>query len=34
MRALVSVDLEGMPYIVSREHVHLKGALYSEAERS
>ncbi|HHC18863.1 MAG: M55 family metallopeptidase [Euryarchaeota archaeon] len=33
MRALVSVDLEGMPYIVSREHVHLKGALYSEARK-
>ena len=33
MRVFISVDLEGMPYIVSREHLFVKGALYSEARR-
>ena len=33
MKAFVSVDLEGMPYIVSREHLHLKGSLYNEARK-
>lgn len=31
MRAYVSVDLEGMPFIVSPEHLGIKGALFSEA---
>jgi len=33
MKAYVSVDLEGMPLIVSREHTFLKGHLFSEARR-
>ncbi len=33
MRAYVSVDLEGMPYVVSSEHLSVRGALYSEARR-
>ncbi|NJD99785.1 peptide transporter [Thermococcus sp. LS1] len=33
MRAFISLDLEGLPYIVSREHLFVKGALYSEARR-
>lgn len=33
MRAFISVDLEGLPYIVSREHLFVKGALYNEARR-
>lgn len=33
MKAFVSVDLEGMPYIVSPEHLMLKRALYEEARR-
>ena len=33
MRAFISVDLEGMPFIVSREHLIVKGALYSEARK-
>jgi D-amino peptidase len=31
MKAFVSVDLEGMPYIVIPGHTSLKGALYGEA---
>ncbi|ASJ04949.1 M55 family metallopeptidase [Thermococcus barossii] len=33
MRAFISLDLEGLPYIVSREHLFVKGALYSEARK-
>ncbi|WP_048148488.1 M55 family metallopeptidase [Palaeococcus ferrophilus] len=33
MRAFISLDLEGLPYIVSREHLFVKGALYEEARR-
>ncbi|AFK23041.1 M55 family metallopeptidase [Pyrococcus sp. ST04] len=33
MRAFVSIDLEGLPYIVSREHLFVKGALYNEARK-
>ncbi|ASJ09555.1 peptide transporter [Thermococcus siculi] len=33
MRAFVSLDLEGLPYVVSREHLFVKGALYGEARR-
>ncbi|ACS33293.1 M55 family metallopeptidase [Thermococcus gammatolerans] len=33
MRAFISVDLEGLPHVVSREHLFVKGALYSEARR-
>ncbi|MCD6373245.1 MAG: M55 family metallopeptidase [Thermococcus sp.] len=33
MKAFISLDLEGLPYIVSREHLFVKGALYSEARR-
>lgn len=33
MKAFVSVDLEGMPFIASGEHLFLKGALFSEARR-
>lgn len=31
MKAFVSVDLEGMPYIVSVGHLNVKGPLYAEA---
>jgi len=31
MRAFISVDLEGLPYVVSREHLFVKGTLYDEA---
>lgn len=31
MKAFVSVDLEGMPYVVIPGHTNLKGVLYSEA---
>ncbi|MHA2272198.1 MAG: M55 family metallopeptidase [Candidatus Hodarchaeales archaeon] len=31
MKAFISVDLEGMPFVVIREHLHLKGTLYNEA---
>jgi D-amino peptidase len=31
MKAFISVDLEGMPYIVSVGHLNLKGPLYAEA---
>lgn len=33
MKAFVSVDLEGMPFIVIPGHLGLKGALYKEARR-
>jgi len=33
VRAFISLDLEGLPYIVSREHLFVKGALYSEARK-
>jgi D-amino peptidase len=33
MRALISVDMEGMPYIVIPGHLGLKGTLYKEARR-
>ncbi len=33
MKAFVSVDLEGLPFIVSGEHLFVKGALYREARR-
>ncbi|NAY89848.1 MAG: peptide transporter [Desulfurococcales archaeon] len=33
MKAYISVDMEGMPFIVSGEHTFLKGALFSEARR-
>jgi D-amino peptidase len=31
MKAFISVDLEGMPYVVTPGHLRLKGALYKEA---
>ena len=33
MKAFVSVDLEGLPFIVSGEHLFVKGALYQEARK-
>jgi len=33
MKALISVDMEGMPYIVSRGHLNLKAPLYDEGRR-
>ncbi|MHA2295540.1 MAG: M55 family metallopeptidase [Candidatus Hodarchaeales archaeon] len=33
MKALISVDLEGMPFVVTPGHLHLKGTLYSEARK-
>ncbi|MFX0206924.1 MAG: M55 family metallopeptidase [Candidatus Hodarchaeota archaeon] len=33
MRAFISTDLEGLPYVVSFEHTNLKGRLYKEARR-
>ncbi|MGB9741245.1 MAG: M55 family metallopeptidase [Candidatus Bathyarchaeia archaeon] len=33
MKAFVSVDLEGMPYIVIPAHLNLKGSLYDEARK-
>ena len=33
MKAFISVDLEGMPYIVIPGHLNLKGPLYDEARR-
>ncbi|MEM4480331.1 MAG: M55 family metallopeptidase [Candidatus Bathyarchaeia archaeon] len=33
MKAFISVDLEGMPYIVAPSHLNLKGALYEEARK-
>jgi D-amino peptidase len=33
MKAFVSVDLEGMPYVVIPGHLSLKGSLYDEARK-
>jgi len=33
VKAFISVDLEGMPYIVAPSHLGLKGALYEEARK-
>jgi D-amino peptidase len=33
MKALISVDMEGMPYIVIPGHLGLKGTLYAEARK-
>lgn len=33
MKAFISVDLEGMPYIVIPGHLNLKGSLYDEARK-
>ncbi|ALV62381.1 D-aminopeptidase dipeptide-binding protein DppA [Thermococcus sp. 2319x1] len=33
MKAFISVDLEGMPFVVSLEHLVEKGALYNEARK-
>ena len=33
MKAFISVDLEGMPYIVTPSHLNLKSALYEEARK-
>jgi D-amino peptidase len=33
MKAFISVDLEGMPYVVIPGHLNLKGPLYDEARR-
>ncbi len=33
MKAFVSVDLEGMPHIVTPGHLNLKGPMYDEARR-
>lgn len=33
MKAFISVDLEGMPYIVIPGHLSLKGTLYTEARK-
>jgi D-amino peptidase len=33
MKALISVDMEGMPYIVIPGHLGLKGTLYTEARK-
>jgi D-amino peptidase len=33
MKAFISVDLEGMPYIVIPGHLGLKGRLYDEARK-
>lgn len=33
MKAFISVDLEGMPYIVIPGHLNLKGSLYEEARK-
>ncbi|WP_456420511.1 M55 family metallopeptidase [Thermococcus sp.] len=33
MRAFISLDLEGLPYVVSREHLFVKGSLYAEARK-
>jgi D-amino peptidase len=33
MKALISVDMEGMPYIVNPSQLRLKGALYDEGRR-
>ncbi len=33
MKAFISVDLEGMPYVVIPGHLNLKGTLYDEARK-
>ncbi|MCE7741445.1 MAG: peptide transporter [Candidatus Heimdallarchaeota archaeon] len=33
MKAFISVDLEGMPYVVIPGHLNLKGSLYPEARK-
>ena len=33
MKAFISIDIEGIPYIVSRHHTSLNGELYSEARQ-
>jgi D-amino peptidase len=33
MRAFISVDMEGMPYIVVRSHLHMKGSMFEEARK-
>lgn len=33
MKAFISIDLEGMPYVVIPGHLNLKGTLYKEARR-
>jgi D-amino peptidase len=33
MKAFISVDMEGMPYIVVPGHLNLKGSLYEEARK-
>ena len=33
MRAFISVDLEGMPFVVIPGHLNLKGSLYKEARK-
>lgn len=33
MKAFISVDMEGMPYVVIPGHLNLKGSLYEEARR-
>jgi D-amino peptidase len=34
MKAFISVDMEGMPYVVIPGHLNLKGALYEEARNT
>jgi D-amino peptidase len=34
MKAFISVDLEGMPYVVIPGHLNLRGPLYDEARRT
>ena len=33
IKAFISIDLEGMPYIVIPGHLSLKGTLYTEARK-
>lgn len=33
LKAFISIDMEGMPYIVAPEHLNLKGSLYEEARK-
>ena len=34
VKAFVSVDMEGMPYVVIPGHLNLKGVLYEEARKT
>ncbi len=34
MKAFISVDLEGLPYVVIPGHLNLKGSLYNEARKT